>query len=56
MKLQPVVMREDQTIQCCICLRMKPEVWADLEGKAFKDYYCWQCIEERSVDIQQETP
>jgi len=32
-------------LQCCKCLKMYRlcDMWADLEGIAFKDYYCDNC-------------
>lgn len=46
MKLTPVNdPREGQTIQCSQCFRMMPadQMLADLDGAAFKAYYCAQC-------------
>lgn len=29
----------------CVCIGndMHGQVWADLDGEPFKDYYCWWC-------------
>lgn len=48
-KLEHVSKWQDgQTLQCCVCLKMHGEVWADLNGTPFVDYYCWSCIERLS--------
>jgi hypothetical protein len=40
MNIQPVELREGQTLQCSVCFRMCAPIWADLDGPAFKAYYC----------------
>jgi late competence protein required for DNA uptake (superfamily II DNA/RNA helicase) len=38
--------RPGQVIQCCRCFRMAPadQIMADLDGPAFKAYYCRSCV------------
>lgn len=48
MNLQPVGSTyAAYNIQCCKCGEFKPgpEMLADLDGKAFEDYYCQACGE-----------
>jgi hypothetical protein len=50
MNLQPVQLREGQTIQCTHCLQMKgAPIVADLDGPAFKAYYCVECATEKYI-------
>lgn len=46
MNMQPVPMREGQTIQCNRCLKMHDKIWADLDGPAYESYYCETCKKE----------
>jgi hypothetical protein len=46
MRLQVVKMRPGQVLQCCRCLRMSRDVFADLDGKPFIAYYCVACLSE----------
>jgi phage FluMu protein Com len=48
MNLQPVAMRKEiaQVIRCIRCKCWAQEVYADLDGKAFVDYYCPECAQE----------
>ena len=32
-----------KAIQCSICYRLVWPVWADLDGPAFRAYYCERC-------------
>ena len=38
--------RPGQTVQCCHCDRMQPvdETRANLDGPAFRSYWCRQCV------------
>ena len=48
MNLQPVKMRKEinQTLYCVQCRRWAQEVFADLDGKPFIDYYCLECAQQ----------
>ena len=52
MKLVKVEHREKQIIQCIQCYEMKPQVWADLDGPAFKSYYCEECLADEQKKEQ----
>ncbi len=38
-------------VQCVACGKHLPihEAWADLNGKAFEDYYCTDCAKKEGV-------
>jgi len=51
MKLQPInpPLREGQRVQCCVCFSMVYNAQADLDGEAFKAFYCNDCAHKVSV-------
>jgi hypothetical protein len=52
MNLQPINPpgRIGQRALCCACGKWRPlsQIRADLDGEAFKAYYCYQCKERRN--------
>ena len=55
MKLEQVKMREGQALLCCICHRWSTKPIADLDGAAFRAYYCPRCC-PALVDVSAACP
>ena len=46
MKLVYVMNLNKLNFVCCKCNRITQDVYADLNGKSFQDYYCEDCKKE----------
>jgi len=47
MNLQKVKGKHD--VVCCQCGQRTNDAYADLDGNAYRDYYCMDCMDELGI-------